>query len=242
MLADAAAPVAIVGGADGTPRRATSFPDFAERLGLTVATAFPAGRDRALFPGLCRQSRLRPQPEAGRADQGGGPDPGGRRPARRGDDRRLHPSHARHPGQLLVHVHPDPNELNRVYRADLAICAGQGEFAESARMWDDGSDPVRRGGRGPSRVARWTTPGSDGASSTSRRCLAVARGSCRPIRYLQRRGQLLGLVASLLALRRLPSQLAPTSGAMGYGLPAAVAAKLRLPERWWSRWRATAIS
>jgi acetolactate synthase-1/2/3 large subunit len=48
---------------------------------------------------------------------------------------------------------------------------------------------------------------------------------------VQRRRQFLGLVPPLLALCRLPSQLAPTNGSMGYGLPAAVAAAIRKPER-----------
>ncbi|MFX8860449.1 hypothetical protein ABTM70_20220, partial [Acinetobacter baumannii] len=34
-----------------------------------------------------------------------------------------------HPGQTLVHVHPDPAELNSAYRTDLAICASPIEFA-----------------------------------------------------------------------------------------------------------------
>jgi acetolactate synthase-1/2/3 large subunit len=36
-----------------------------------------------------------------------------------------------HPDQILVHVHPDPDELNRVYRTDLAICADMREFRRS---------------------------------------------------------------------------------------------------------------
>ena len=28
-----------------------------------------------------------------------------------------------HPGQTLIHIHPDPEELNSVYRADLALCS-----------------------------------------------------------------------------------------------------------------------
>ena len=39
-----------------------------------------------------------------------------------------------------------------------------------------------------------------------------------------------------------PSQLAPTSGTMGYGLPAAVAAASAFPTAAWSASRATAIS
>ena len=42
-----------------------------------------------------------------------------------------------HPGQTLVHVHPDPNELGRVYHADLPICADMGEFAEMLGEWRD---------------------------------------------------------------------------------------------------------
>src|SRR5690242_15856591 len=35
-----------------------------------------------------------------------------------------------HPGQTLIHVHPDPEELDRVYRADVPICSNVGVFAE----------------------------------------------------------------------------------------------------------------
>ena len=38
---------------------------------------------------------------------------------------------------MLVHVHPDPNELGRVYRTDLPICADMREFAELAASWED---------------------------------------------------------------------------------------------------------
>ena len=41
-----------------------------------------------------------------------------------------------HPGQTLVHIHPDPEELGRVYRTDLALCCAMDEFAECAALWD----------------------------------------------------------------------------------------------------------
>ena len=44
------------------------------------------------------------------------------------------------------------------------------------------------------------------------------------------------------AYRGLGTQLAPTSGSMGYGLPAAVAAKLATPTARWSASPATAAS
>ena len=64
-----------------------------------------------------------------------------------------------HPGQTLVHVHPDPNELGRVYHADLPICADMGEFAEMVDEWIDpdlvrfhaASRRTRNGSNGPNR-------------------------------------------------------------------------------------------
>ena len=109
-----------------------------------------------------------------------------------------------HPGQTLVHVHPDPNELGRVYQADLPICADMGEFAELLDEWDEGEiaastaarRPIASGSTGPSpsraRASRWTS------GRASRRC---ASGSATGD-HLQRRGQFLGLVAPLLALWR----------------------------------------
>jgi acetolactate synthase-1/2/3 large subunit len=42
-----------------------------------------------------------------------------------------------HPEQIVVHVHPDPNELGRVYHADLPICSDMGEFAQDLDAWMD---------------------------------------------------------------------------------------------------------
>ena len=54
-----------------------------------------------------------------------------------------------------------------------------------------------------------------------------ARDAARRRDHHQRRRHLHRLCAPLLHLPALPTQLAPTSGAMGYGFPAAIAAKMR---------------
>ena len=60
--------------------------------------------------------------------------PRDRRPARRGADAPLHAPRARRdPRQTLVHVHPDPDELGRVYEPDLAIASTLPEFAAALR-------------------------------------------------------------------------------------------------------------
>ncbi|MFB4204265.1 Acetolactate synthase isozyme 2 large subunit [wastewater metagenome] len=139
------------------------------------------------------------------------------------------------PRQTLVHVHADPEELGRVYQAELMINAGMREFAEVAER----AVPPGAGGR----WAAWTE--------------AAREDYRREIRHAAMPGPLdLGEVMAHLR-ETLPrdtivtngagnytlwvhrfyryggfrTQLAPTSGAMGYGVPAALAAKLVHPER-----------
>src|SRR5207302_5729019 len=40
------------------------------------------------------------------------------------------------PGQTLIHVHADPDELGRVYEADLPIVSGSPQFAAALRSVD----------------------------------------------------------------------------------------------------------
>jgi acetolactate synthase-1/2/3 large subunit len=234
MLADAAAPIAIVGGAGWDAKARTYFQMFAERLGIPVATAFR------------RQDVIEPSSPVYAGNLGYGPNPrlaerikaadlvlavGARLGEATTDGYTLVTPD--HPGQLLVHVHPDSNELNRVYRADLAICADMGEFAESALMWDDGSlISFDCGAQAHREWIAWSTPGSDGTRLDLARCLAAAREKLPPDAMIcNGAGNFSGWWHRYWPYAGWPSQLAPTCGAMGYGLPAAVAAKLRIPER-----------
>jgi acetolactate synthase-1/2/3 large subunit len=234
LLADAASPVAIVGGAGWDTKARTYFQMFAERLGIPVATAFR------------RQDAIEPASPVYAGNLGYGPNPklverikaadlvlavGARLGEATTDGYTLITPD--HPGQLLVHVHPDPHELNRVYRADLAICADMGEFAESALMWDDGSIiPFDCGALAHREWLDWSTPGKDGAEFDLARCLAIAREKLPADSIIcNGAGNFSGWWHRYWPYAGWPSQLAPTCGAMGYGLPAAIAAKLRLPER-----------
>ena len=53
---------------------------------------------------------------------------------------------------------PDPNELGRVYRTDLAICADMREFAESAALWPDGLIDFDCGKKAHDEFLAWSTP------------------------------------------------------------------------------------
>lgn len=235
MLADATNPVAIVGGAGWNARARDNFTTFATRLGLPVATAFR------------RQDAIDPAAPVYAGNLGYGPNPKLVERIRQADlllvvGARLGEATTdgytlvtpEHPGQLLVHIHPDPEELNRVYRTDLAICADPGEFAESAMLWDDpASIPFDAGGLAHDEWLDWSTPVADPAFKLDMgACMATARALLPADAIIcNGAGNFSGWWHRYWRYHGAPSQLAPTSGAMGYGLPAAVAAALRHPDR-----------
>ncbi|MBO9602496.1 MAG: thiamine pyrophosphate-binding protein [Novosphingobium sp.] len=233
LLEDAAAPVAIVGGAGWNEKARTYFTEFAERVGLPVATAFR------------RQDALPPSSPAYAGNLGYGPNPklverikaadlvlvvGARLGEATTDGYELVTPD--HPDQILIHVHPDPEELGRVYRTDLALCADMGEFAEAAAMWADEVVPFGAGREAHAEWEEFSTPGEDGTALDLARVLAVLRDKLPADSVIcNGAGNFSGWWHRYWRYEGFPSQLAPTSGAMGYGVPAAVAAKLRLPDR-----------
>lgn len=234
LLADAAAPVAVIGGAGWGTKAREYFTRFAERVGLPVATAFR------------RQDSLPPSSPIYAGNLGYGPNPklverirtadlvlavGARLGEATTDGYSL--ISPEHPDQILIHVHPDPEELNRVYRTDLAICADVGEFAESAAMWDDGEViSFDAGAEAHREWLEWSTPAEGGYSLDLAGCLAIARQALPPDAIVcNGAGNFSGWWHRYWPYAGYPSQLAPTAGAMGYGVAAAVAAALRFPER-----------
>src|SRR5215475_10118816 len=138
------------------------------------------------------------------------------------------------PRQTLVHVHSGVEELGRVYQPALAINSGMAEFAAAAREMA----PVDAGA--------WAL-----ATKTARADF-VAFSKPLPSAGAVQLGEIVAHMSAKLPhdailtngagnyatwLHRFynyggfRTQLAPTSGAMGYGVPAAVAAKAVYPER-----------
>lgn len=136
------------------------------------------------------------------------------------------------PKQALAHVHPGAEELGRIYTPALAINATPGAFLEAARALE----PVAPTGRAKASHAAyrgWTDglPATPGAVQMGA-VMAHLRETL-PANAIMTNGA--GNYAIWLhrfwRFREFGSQLAPTSGSMGYGLPAAIAAKLRQPDR-----------
>jgi acetolactate synthase I/II/III large subunit len=144
------------------------------------------------------------------------------------------------PRQKLVHVLPDPSDLGRLYHPELAITAGAAAFAAAAcRLAPvDGVawQGWRRAARAdylafstPERFAS-SDPMGDGVDLTS--VLGFLRQRLPDDAVVTNgAGNYTVWVHRFARHRRYPTQLAPASGAMGYGLPAAIAAKALHPDR-----------
>ena len=232
LLATAERPIAIVGGAGWDNVAGQDFAAWADRTGMPVAAAF---RRQDAIPNDCPVYA---------GNLGYGPNPKLVERVRAADlllvvGARLGEATTDgytlvtpdHPGQRLVHVHPEPDELNRIYRADLAICAGMAEFAEALAAIDGPAHPS-----GPEAHAEWrdwsTPKPRDGVTLDLGPCVAAMRQALPADSIIcNGAGNYSGWWHRYWRYAAKPSQLAPTAGAMGYGLPAAVAAALRQPQR-----------
>ncbi len=138
------------------------------------------------------------------------------------------------PQQTLVHVHPDPDELGRVYEPDLPIVSGVTELAAGLQELE----PVDS-----SRWREWTASArADYLANLRHRPLPGCLDLGEVMAFLRRRlpedavlacgaGNFTVWAHRFYEFARFGTQLAPRAGAMGYGLPAALAAKALHPER-----------
>jgi acetolactate synthase I/II/III large subunit len=136
--------------------------------------------------------------------------------------------------QKLVHVHPSADELNRVYQADLPIVSGVAPFLRAAAEL---SPPASVNWRAFRREARadyetWTKPVAAPGNMNPSEIFAWLNARLPADAILANgAGNYAGWLHRFYLYRGFPTLLGPTSGAMGYGVPAAVAAKIVHPER-----------
>ena len=136
------------------------------------------------------------------------------------------------PGKTLVHVHPGPEELGRIYRPDVAICATPGAFLEAMADHAPLGEPTARSAAAHRDYRAWSDapPESPGAVDMGA-VIAHLREAAPGAVITNGAGNYAIWAHRFWRYRDPDSQLGPTSGSMGYGLPAAIAAKLRRPER-----------
>jgi acetolactate synthase I/II/III large subunit len=150
------------------------------------------------------------------------------------------------PRQRLVHVHPGLAELGRLYQPDLAVNAAVGPFLAAWRSvppvrgdaWAAWTEAARSNYQ--AWVRPWPAEGPAAGGGTAPGPGRVDLGQA--LAALRERLPDDAIVASgagnysiwvhrYFQFRRHGTQLAPKSGAMGFGLPAALAAKVVHPGR-----------
>jgi len=235
LLADARRPLVVVGGSPWDAGACAALRELAETNGLPVACAF---RNQHLFDN-------RHPHYAG--DVGIGINPALAKRIRESDallviGERLGeittsgytlldvPA----PRQRLIHVHADPNELGRVYQPSLAIVSTPGAFLAAMNR------------ERPLRVDGWRqsveSAQADFAAWRAPRPVPGALDMVEVVAWLDAHlpddailtngaGNYTVWLHRFYRYRSFPTQLGPYSGAMGYGVPAAVAAKALHPER-----------
>ncbi|MFB9951759.1 thiamine pyrophosphate-binding protein [Rhizobium puerariae] len=140
-----------------------------------------------------------------------------------------------YPKQKLVHVFPDPEELGHLYRPDLAICAAPAEFIAALGELETPSSPAwaDRTAAMHESYLKWSTPPEAGPGPVRMGPIMTWIEENVPDDAIFTNGA--GNYATWLhrfhRFRKYNTQSAPTSGSMGYGLPAAVAAKQLFPDR-----------
>ena len=234
MLSAAKRPIAILGGSRWSETAVAGLVHFAERTGLPVTTSFRRGH---LFPA--------DHPNYV-GDVGIGPNPtlaarvksadlilllGGRLSEMPSSSYTLLDIPT--PRQKLVHVHPGAEELGSVYQPALAIqaspvafCAALASAAPSERRGSD-TQELRASYIG------WTEKAKPipGAFQYGEAMVWLRERLPPDAMICNGAGNFAGWIHRYYRFRKFGTQLGPTSGSMGYGVPAAVMAKRQHPDR-----------
>ena len=232
-LARAERPLLVLGGSGWTGAATTAIGDWAERIGLPVALSFRRkdliSNDRANYAG----------------DLGLGPNPklvqrvrdadliltiG----ARLGENPTLGYTlltRAR-TAETLVHIHPGPEELGRVWPTLMGAAADNSLAAIALSGMDPGRDWTAQAETAHADYQAVIQPvGVTGAVNMSEVIRHLAEALPADALITNGAGNFAAWLHRFHRHRAMHTQLAPTSGAMGYGYPAAIAAKSVHPDR-----------
>ena len=234
LLGAARAPMLILGGSRWSQEASTSVARFAQKYALPVATTF---RRLHLFDALH---------ESYAGDLGIGPNPklldrikaadlvvliGGRMGELPSQSYTLFD--IPRPKMTFVHVHPGAEELGRVYSPHLPINATPTAFAAALETL-----AVPGAVKGDAAAAHadylaWTEKPTEQPGAVNLGAVMVWLRDNLPADAIicNGAGNYAAWIHRFFRFRRFGQHIAPTSGSMGYGVPAAVAMKRLYPQR-----------
>lgn len=135
-------------------------------------------------------------------------------------------------GRRIIQIHPSPDEIGHLWRADpgIAACprAALAALADTPapRRWDDWTARLR------AHYEDWQSPRpTPGAVRMEDVVCWLSANLPDDAIITNGAGNYAAFVHRYFRFKRARTQIAPTSGSMGYGLPAAISAKLEHPGR-----------
>ncbi|KRP87529.1 acetolactate synthase-1/2/3 large subunit [Bradyrhizobium sp. USDA 4503] len=236
MLAGAKAPIVVLGGSAWTAEAAKGIARFAERFDLPVATSF---RRASLFDAdhshYAGDLGIGPSPKL--RDRITGADVilliGGRMSEMPSSSYTLLDIPV--PSQKLIHVHPGAEELGRVYQPALAIQATPAAFAAAVETMMPAAVPAWKGeaAKAHADYLAWTDKPRElpGSFQYGEVVTWLRDRLPKDAIVCNGAGNYAGWIHRHHRFHAFAAQLAPTSGSMGYGVPAAVMAKRHHPDR-----------
>src|SRR5579871_1054403 len=138
------------------------------------------------------------------------------------------------PDQVLIHVYPGAEEIGRLYRPDLAFVMSPHDFLSSAcQLQQCAKDRTSHLAAGRRSFEDWSgkVPPSPGTFNLAEAIRSLCAMVPRDAIICNGAGNYSAWVHRFYRYERFGTQLAPTSGSMGYGVPAAIAAKRTHPEK-----------
>ncbi len=238
LLQEAERPLAVVGGSTWTPLAARLFADWADASGLPVAADFRCqdivDNDRACYvgelgtsvaPGLAQRVREADLILAVGSRLG--------EMATQGYSLIESPR----PRQRLIHVFPAAEEIGRVFAPALGIVSAMEPFAQALHdrlPVDEGLRETWADWAGACRAAWEENLAPDpcpGAVDMGQVMAMIEARLPADAILTTGAGNYSGWSQRFHRFHRYPSQIAPRNGSMGYGVPAAIAAKMVAPDR-----------
>lgn len=232
-LAKAERPLLVLGGSGWTEDAAAALGDWAERLGLPLALSFRRkdliSNDRSNYAGdlglgcnpkLTARARAADLILAVGARLGENPTQGYTLFER-----------AR-TAETLIHIHPGAEELGRVWTPLMSATADNSLAALALASIDPGRTWTDEGAAAHADYQAFSTPVPVTGAVNMSECMAhLAEALPADAIVTNGAGNFAAWLHRFYRHRACRTQLAPTSGAMGYGYPAALAAKSVHPDR-----------
>jgi len=133
----------------------------------------------------------------------------------------------------FVHVHPDTDELGRVYSPHLAINATPTAFAAALEHLEFAHVPAGQAKSADADYIEWTEQSTEQPGGVNFGKVIVWLRENLPADAIicNGAGNYPAWIHRFFRFRRFAQHVAPASGSMGYGVPAAVAMKRLYPER-----------